>query len=200
MAVTEPQLPTPLPQSSLRRARDIVVERVNEWMGSHHGHETIGHSGVVTPEFIRKQAGLAPRSIVTVIKGQASRVGGMAVQATVVFVWFVIVRGVLSDRTSDALDFAGEAVRFIYADVSRDDDPDRIFSKPPKGDSVTFGSLYKDADERTAYTIWTISWEQEITLGAAGRARPGDGVLLLINGTDVIEGDPNDDEIKFRVE
>jgi len=201
MAVTEPPLPLPLPPSNLRMARDIVVEQVQAWMGAHAGHQTIGHAGVVTPEFIEKQAGMAPRSIVTVIDGQASRLGhGMTIQTVVTFVWFVIVRGVLSDRTTDALDFIGEATRFVYANVPQNADPDRIFSRPPVADSVRFRSLYRDKDERTAYTVWSITWQQEISLGAAGRERPGDGVLLLINGTDIYEGDPNGDDVEFKVE
>lgn len=200
MAVTEPALPVPLPQSNLRRARDIVVEQVQAWMGGHAKHTTIGHSGAVTQEFIVKQAGMAPRSIVTIIDGDAVRNGhGMAIQCTPTFVWYVIVRGVLSDRTADALDFIGEAMRFIYADVFRDADPDKIFSKPPVAGSVRFRSRYLDKDEKTAYTIWGIQWQQEISLGAAGRDRPGDGVLLLINGTDEYPGDPNGDEVKFEV-
>jgi hypothetical protein len=45
-----------------------------------------------------------------------------------------------------------------------------------------------------------ISWMQEISLGAAGRERPGDGILTLINGTDTYPGDPNDDDVPFKVE
>jgi|SRR5690606_7307159 len=200
MAVTEPALPVPLPQSNLRKARDIVVDQVQAWMGSHAAHETIGHSGAVTQEFILRHAGMAPRSIVTVLDGDAARVGhGMSIQCTPTFVWYVIVRGVLSDRTTDALDFIGEAMKFIYADVFRDADPEKIFSKPPVAGSVSFRSRYLQKDEKTAYTIWGIQWLQEISLGAAGRSRPGDGVLLLINGTDEYPGDPNGDEVKFEV-
>ena len=200
MAVTEPPLPLPLPQSNLRKARDIVVEQVQAWMGAHVGHATIGHSGAVTQEFIMKQAGLGPRSIVTVIDGDAVRVGhGMSIQCTPTFVWYVIVRGVIVDRTNDALDFIGEAMRFIYADVFRDADTDKIFSKPPVAGSVRFRSRYLDKDEKTAYTIWGIQWQQEISLGAAGREREGDGILLLINGTDEYPGDPNGDEVPFEV-
>lgn len=200
MAVTEPALPSPLPQSNLRKARDIVVEQVQAWMGSHAKHTTIGHSGPVTQDFIMKQAGMAPRSIVTVVDGEAVRIGhGMTIQCTPTFVWYVIVRGVLSDRTADALDFIGECMRFIYADVFRDADPNKIFSKPPVAGSVRFRSRYLDKDEKTAYTIWGVQWQQEISLGAAGRERDGDGVLLLINGTDEYPGDPNGDEVLFQV-
>lgn len=201
MAVTEPTLPTPRPQSNLRKARDIVVGQVQAWMGDHAQHETIGHCGPVTQEFVIKQAGMAPRSIVTVIDGEAVRNGhGMTIQCTPTFVWYVIVRGVINDRTTDALDFIGEAMRFIYADVFRDADPDAIFSKPPVAGSVRFRSRYLDKDEKTAYTVFGIQWQQEISLGAAGRERPGDGILLLIEGTDTYVGDPNSDEVKFRVE
>lgn len=200
MAVTEPALPSPLPQSNLRKARDIVVEQVQAWMGGHAKHTTIGHSGPVTQEFIMKQAGMAPRSIVTVVDGEAIRIGhGMTIQCTPTFVWYVIIRGVLIDRTSDALDFIGECMRFIYADVFRDADTDKIFSKPPVAGSVRFRSRYLDKDEKTAYTIWGIQWQQEISLGAAGRERDGDGVLLLIDGTDEYPGDPNGDEVQFQV-
>lgn len=200
MPVTEPALPLPLPQSNLRRARDIVVEQVQAWMGDHVGHGTIGHSGAVTQKFVMQQAGLGPRSIVTVIDGDAVRVGhGMTIQCTPTFVWYVVVRGVLRDRTTDALDFIGEAMRFIYADVFRDADTEKIFSKPPVAGSVRFRSRYLDKDEKTAYTIWGIQWQQELSLGAAGRERDGDGVLLLINGTDEYPGDPNGDEVKFEV-
>jgi len=199
MAVTEPALPTPRPQSNLRKARDIVVAQVQAWMGNHASHTTIGHSGPVTQDFITRHAGMGPRSIVTVIDGDAGRLGhGMTIQCTPTFVWYVVVRGVLSDRTTDALDFIGEAMRFIYADVFRDADPDGIFSKPPVAGSVRFRSRYLDKDEKTAYTIWGIQWQQEISLGAAGRERPGDGVLLLMNGTDEYPGDPNGDEVKFE--
>lgn len=137
----------------------------------------------------------------TVVDGEAVRNGhGMAIQCTPTFVWYVIVRGVINDRTTDALDFIGEAIRFIYADVFRDDDPDKIFSKPPVAGSVRFRSRYLDKDEKTAYTVFGIQWQQEISLGAAGRERPGDGILLLIEGTDTYVGDPNSDEVKFRVE
>jgi hypothetical protein len=201
MAVTEPALPVPLPQSNLRKALDIVVEQVQAWMGGHAKHTTIGHSGLVTQEFIMKQAGMAPRSIVTVVDGEAIRIGGgMTIQCTPTFVWYVIVRGVLNDRTTDALDFIGEAMRFVYADVSRDADTDKIFSKPPVAGSVRFRSRYLDKDEKTAYTIWGIQWQQEISLGAAGRERDGDGVLLLIEGTNALPGDPHGDEIKIKVE
>jgi hypothetical protein len=200
MAVTEPPLPVPLPTSNLRKARDIVVERVQAWMGGHAKHTTMGHSGPVTQAFIVKQAGMAPRSIVTVTDGTSFRIGnGMSIQCIVTFGWFVIVRGLIKDRTTDALDFVGESLRFVYADVSRDDDPDKIFSKPPAADSVRFASRYIDKDEQTAYTIWAIQWQQEISLGAAGRERPGDGILLLINGTDEYPGDPNGDEVRFQV-
>jgi hypothetical protein len=200
MAVTEPSLPTPRPQSNLRKARDIVVEQVQAWMGPHAKHTTIGHCGPVSQEFITKQAGMAPRSIVTVIDGEAERVGhGMTIQCTPTFVWYVIVRGIISDRTTDALDFIGEAMRFIYADVFRDADSDAIFSKPPVAKSVKFNSRYLDKDEKTAYTVFGIRWQQEISLGAAGRERDGDGILLLINGTDEYPGDPNGDEVPFEV-
>ena len=200
MAVTEPPLPTPIPASNLRRARDIVVARVQEWMGSNAAHDTIGHSGEVTQKFVIEQAGMGPRSIVSVLDGQAARNGhGMAIQATVTFAWYIVIRGVLQDRTTDALDFVGEAMRFIYADVSRDDDPDKIFSKPPVAGSVQFISRYLDKDERTAYTIWRLTWQQEISLGAAGRERSGDGVLLLIQGTDNYDGTPNGDTVEFEV-
>ena len=200
VAVTEPPLPLPRPVSNLRKARDIVVEQVQAWMGDHLAHETIGHSGPVTQEFVRQQAGMAPRSIITVASGDAIRNGhGMTIQCTPTWTWFIAVRGVISDRTTDALDFVGEAIRFIYADVFRDADTDAIFSKPPVAGSVSFRSRYLDKDERTAYTLWAIQWQQEISLGAAGRERPGDGVLLLIDGTDNYPGDPNGDEVKFEV-
>ena len=201
MAVTEPVLPDPRPQSNLRKARDIVVEQVQAWMGTHAKHATIGHCGEVTQDFIMQQAGMAPRSIITVIDGEAERIGhGMTIQCTPTFVWYVIVRGVISDRTADALDFIGEAMRFIYADVFRDADSDKIFSKPPVAGSVKFRSRYLAKDEKTAYTVFGIRWLQEISLGAAGRERDGDGILLLIEGTDTYAGDPNDDEVKFKVE
>jgi hypothetical protein len=201
MAVTEPVLPNPRPQSNLRKARDIVVEQVQAWMGTHAKHATIGHIGPVTQEFIAQQAGMAPRSIITVIDGEAERTGhGMTIQCTPTFVWYVIVRGVLADRTTDALDFIGEAIRFIYADVFRDADDDKIFSKPPVAKSVKFRSRYMTKDEKTAYTVVGIQWLQEISLGAAGRERDGDGVLLLINGTNTFPGDPNGDELEFKVE
>jgi hypothetical protein len=201
MAVTEPVLPNPRPQSNLRKARDIVVEQVQAWMGTHAKHATIGHIGPVTQEFIMQQAGMAPRSIITVIDGEAERTGhGMTIQCTPTFVWYVIVRGVLADRTTDALDFIGEALRFIYADVFRDADTAKIFSKPPVAKSVKFRSRYMTKDEKTAYTVIGIQWLQEISLGAAGRERDGDGVLMLIEGTNVVPGDPNDDEIKIKVE
>ncbi len=201
MAVTEPPLPTPRPQSNLRVARDIIVEQVQAWMSSHAKHTTIGHCGPVDQEFIMKQAGMAPRSVITVADGTAARVGhGMTIQCTPTFVWYLIIRGTLSDRTTDALDFIGEAMRFIYADVFRDADADAIFSKPPAADSVAFRSRYLAKDEKTAYTIFGITWRQEISLGAAGRERPGDGILLLINGTDTYEGDPNSDEVAWKVD
>jgi hypothetical protein len=201
--VSEPVLPDPRPQSNLRKARDIVIEQVQAWMGTHVKHATIGHIGPVTQEFIMQQAGMAPRSIITVIDGEAERVGhGMTIQCTPTFVWYVIVRGVLADRTTDALDFIGHALRFIYADVFRDPeaDPGKIFSKPPVAKSVKFRSRYMTKDEKTAYTVIGISWLQEISLGAAGRERPGDGILTLINGTDTYPGDPNDDDVPFKVE
>jgi hypothetical protein len=201
MAVTEPALPTPRPQSNLRKVRDNVVEQVQAWMGTHAKHATIGHIGPVTQEFIMQQAGMAPRSIITVIDGEAERTGhGMAIQCTPTFVWYVIVRGVLADRTTDALDFIGEAIRFIYADVFRDADTAKIFSKPPVAKSVKFRSRYMTKDEKTAYTVIGIQWLQEISLGAAGRERDGDGILLLIDGTDTYPGDPNGDEVEFKVE
>lgn len=201
MAVTEPPLPSPKPQSNLRIARDIVVEQVQAWMGGHIRHTTIGHCGPVDQEFIIKQAGMAPRSVITVTDGSAVRVGhGMTIQCTPTFVWYLIIRGTLSDRTTDALDFIGEALRFIYADVFRDADADKIFSKPPVAGSVAFRSRYLAKDEKTAYTIFGITWQQEISLGAAGRERDGDGILLLINGTDTYEGDPNSDDVAWKVE
>ena len=200
MAVTEPALPVPRPASNLRRARDIVVEQVQAWMGGHTRHPTIGHCGPVDQKFIMQQAGMATRSIITIADGTAERNGhGMAIQCTATFVWYVIVRGVLVDRTTEALDFIGEAMRFIYADVFRDADTDGIFSKPPVAGSVSFRSRYLAKDEKTAYTIWGIQWQQEISLGAAGRERPGDGILLLIQGTDEYPGDPNGDEVLFEV-
>jgi hypothetical protein len=144
---------------------------------------------------------MAPRSIITVTDGTAVRNGhGMAIQCTPTFVWYLIIRGTLTDRTTDALDFIGEALRFIYADVFRDADQDKIFSKPPVAGSVSFRSRYLAKDEKTAYTIFGITWQQEISLGAAGRERPGDGILLLINGTDTYEGDPNSDEVAWTVD
>ncbi len=144
-------------------------------------HATIGHIGPVTQEFIMQQAGMAPRSIITVIDGEAERTGhGMTIQCTPTFVWYVIVRGVLADRTNDALDFIGHAIRFIYADVFRDADDDKIFSKPPVAKSVKFRSRYMTKDEKTAYTVIGIQWLQEISLGAAGRARDGDGCRKVL--------------------
>lgn len=201
MAVTEPPLPTPRPQSNLRIARDIIVEQVQAWMSGHAKHTTIGHCGPVDQEFIVKQAGMAPRSVITIADGTAARLGhGMTIQCTPTFVWYLIIRGTLSDRTTDALDFIGEAMRFIYADVFRDADTDGIFSKPPVADSVAFRSRYLAKDEKTAYTIFGITWRQEISLGAAGRERPGDGILLLIDGTDTYEGDPNSDTVAWKVD
>jgi hypothetical protein len=200
MTVTEPPLPTPRPASNLRLARDLVVDQVQAWMGSHAKNTTIGHCGPVTQEFIMKQAGMAPRSIVTVLDGTASRVGHhMQVAAVPSFVWYLIVRGRLHDRTTEALDFIGEAVRFVYANVWADADTDAIFAKPPVSGSVQWRSRYIDKDEQTGYTIFGISWQQEISLGSSGRERSGDGILLLINGTDAYDGDPNGDEVKFKV-
>ncbi len=201
MAVTEPPLPSPKPQSNLRKARDIIVEQVQAWMGGHAKHTTIGHCGPVDQEFIVKQAGMAPRSIITVIDGDAVRTGhGMTIQCTPTFVWYFVVRGVINDRTTDALDFIGEGIRFIYADVFRAADTGGIFSKPPVAGSVRFRSRYLAKDEKTAYTVFGLSWQQEISLGAAGRERDGDGVLLLISGTDTYAGDPNSDEVEMKVE
>lgn len=200
MAVTEPVLPKPF-ESNLLKARDIVVEQVQAWMGNHASHTTIGHMGPVTHEFITKQAGMATRSIVTVANGQAYRLGhGMTIQCVVTWGWYIIVRGVLSDRSANSINFIGEALRFIYANVFSDADTDGIFSKPPAADSVKFQSRYLDKDEKTAYTVFGLQWLQEISLGAAGRERSGDGVLLLIEGTNVLPGDPNDDELEFKVE
>jgi hypothetical protein len=199
MAVTEPALPNPF-ESNLLKARNIVVEQVQAWMGTHAKHETIGHLGPVTQEFIITQGGMGPRSIVTVQGGSASRLGhGMSIQCVPTWAWYVVLRGVLSDRTSNALNFMGEAMRFLYADVFRDGDSAKIFSKPPVADSVSFQSRYLAKDEKTAYTVFGLQWLQEISLGAAGREREGDGVLLLINGTDEYSGDPNGDEVPFEV-
>lgn len=198
MAVTEPVLPKPF-TSNLLRARDIVIEQVQAWMGTHASHETIGHCGPVTQEFILKQAGMGPYSVVTVLDDRASRLGGMSVQCVVSFAWYIVVRGVLKDRGKRMLNFGGEAQRFIYADVFRDADTDKIFSKPPVADSVRYRSRYLDKDEKTAYTVCGVEWQQEISLGAAGRERPGDGVLLLIDGTDEYPGDPNGDDVNFQV-
>jgi hypothetical protein len=199
MAVTEPPLPIPLPTGNLTRARDIVVEQVQAWMGAHAGHTTIGHSGPVTQEFIRQQAGMAPRSIVTVADGRAARLGhAMSIQCKVTFTWYVVLRGVIEDRTTKALDFVDGVLRFIYSEVFRDVDSN-IFSRIVDADSVRFASKYSDKDEKTAYTIWGIQWQQDISLGAAGRERPGDGILLLINGTDEYPGDPHGDTVEFEV-
>jgi len=199
MAVTEPLLPKPF-ESNLLKARDIVVAQVQEWMGAHASHATIGHMGPVTQEFIAKQATMAPCSIVTVADGQSYRLGhGMTIQCVVTWGWYIVVRGVMSDRSSNSINFIGEAQRFIYADVFRDADPDKIFSKPPAADSVRFRSRYLDKDEKTAYTVYGLQWQQEISLGAAGREREGDGVLLLISGTDEYPGEPNGDEVPFEV-
>ncbi len=201
MAVTEPQLPVPRPASNLRLALNIIIEQVQAWMSKHASHTTIGYCGPIDQETIIKQAGQAPRSIITIIDGTAERVGhGMAIQCTATFVWYLIVRGTIADRTDAALDFTGEAMRFIYADVSRDADPDKLISKPPVAGSVAFRSRYLAKDEKTAYTIFAITWRQEISLGAAGRERPGDGILLLIDGTDTYEGDPNSDDVAWKVQ
>lgn len=201
MAVTEPPLPVPRPASNLRLASDIVVAQVQAWMGAHARHTTIAHCGPVDQDFIVQQAGMAPRSIITITEGTAERTGhGMTIQCTPTFVWYLIVRGTQADRTKEALDFQGEAIRFIYADVFRDADTDGIFSKPPVAGSVAFRSRYLTKDEKTAYTIFGITWRQEISLGAAGRERPGDGILLLIDGTDTYEGDPNSDDVAWKVE
>jgi len=199
MAATEPALPLPRPASSLRLARDTIVDCVQAWMRSHSGHATIGHAGVLTQEFIFKQAGQGPRSIITVLEGRSERIGGMAVQTTPIWAWYLVMRGTIKDRATAGLDFVGEGQRFIYSDVFRDENP-AVFSKPPVGGSVQFKSLYDDKDEREAYSIWVITWRQEITLGAAGRERPGDGQLVVIHGADAYSGTPNGDDVEFKVE
>jgi hypothetical protein len=191
MPVTEPPIPDPIPDGNLLAARDVVVEQVQAWMGTTAAHDTIGHAGKVSPEFIRQQAGMAPRSIITVLGGTTSRLGGrMAAQLLVNWAWFIIVRGIIEDRTAEALRWLDGAARFVYADVFTDARPD-IFSRPPEAGSVEVRSLYTDGDERTGYSVWSVTWEQEITLGPPGRPRPGDGALLLqILGTNTIDGNP----------
>ena len=114
MAVTEPLLPKPF-ESNLLKARDIVVAQVQEWMGAHASHATIGHMGPVTQEFIAKQATMAPCSIVTVADGQSYRLGhGMTIQCVVTWGWYIVVRGVMSDRSSNSINFIARFARIIF--------------------------------------------------------------------------------------
>jgi hypothetical protein len=199
MSGTEPSLPQPT-VSNLLAARNVIRDCFEAWLHNWRKTPTVGHAGVVTWEFIRAQAGMAPRAIVTVLDGDADRImGGKAVQSTPTWAVYLLTRGRIKDRTDDGLNLVGEALRFIFADPFGAVDKG-IFCKPPQVGSLAWKSLYTDKDEKLGYSIWRVTWRSEIALGTAGRERPGAGLLLRAAGFNLYEGTVAQPDVEFEVE
>jgi hypothetical protein len=198
MASAEPILPLDA-TSALVIARDQIVDCVDEWSQLYRAARTIGHAGKVTQEYLFKQSGKGLRSIITVMGGTNERLsGGKSTQFDARWAWFIVVPGTIENRTSKGLLVGSEAVRFITRDVWGNL-PDSAFSRTPR--TVEIRAMYQDKDEINGLSVWMLSWTQAIDLGTAGRPRtPGPDPLLQIGGTDVVEAEPNPDDIDTLVE
>lgn len=197
------EAPLPKPVTSyLKTARDQIVTCIDAWGEEWWESETIGHAGQVTLEFLRREGALAPRSVVTAINARASRIsGGKSIQLLVTWQWFIVVDGVIADRTDDGLILAGEGLRLVLASPWIDVD-DSAFSKMPVAETPRMRSLYEDKDEEMGLSIWGIQWDQAIELGTARRATdPAPVPLAHITGTDVIDGGETADvEVDTEIE
>jgi hypothetical protein len=203
MATPEPPLPVDV-ISNLVVGRDQIVTAVEAWSIGHRKGETIGHAGHVTGKFLKQQAGQAMRSVITVIEGDQQRIaGGSAMNSTCTFLWFVIVRGLLKDRTTKGLNIVGEALRLVadppwMVDSEAEDAAESVFSTHPV--RMGWKSLYTDDDEKNGMSIWMIQWEQAIELGTASRPRdPGPEPLVFLDGGADIDGEPNPDELEYEL-
>ncbi len=195
----------PLPadaESALLVARDQVVECVEEWTVNFRKGKTIGHAGKVTWQYLREQSRMSPKSIITIISGRNARIGGgKNVTFTSTFIWFIVCRGRIGDRTKLGLLLTGEAVRFV-TDPPWMDVPDSAFSMTPVAESIEFKALYEDKDEANGLSVWAIQWRQAIDLTTARRpstTTPREP-LQQVDGVGTIDGEPNDDSFETHSE
>jgi len=194
----------PLPldaDSALLIARDQVVECVDEWTVNFRKAKTVGHAGKVTWQYLREQARMAPKSIITVISGRNARLGGgKKTLFTSTFIWFIVSRGRIQDRTKLGLLLTGEAIRFV-TDPPWMDVPGSAFSMTPVAESVEFKALYEDKDEKNGLSVWAVQWRQAVDLTTARRppSTPREP-LQRLDGTATIAGEPNDDEFETHSE
>lgn len=114
MSALEPPLPLGFLRARLLIALEQVRGCVEDWSTNFRKATTISHPGLVTPDMLRDQPGMAPRSIISVLGGKNERIsGGSKTLFYASFVWFIVTRGVLKDRTEDGVLIAGEGVRFV---------------------------------------------------------------------------------------
>lgn len=196
--LVQPPLPADA-TSALVIARDQVIALVEEWSANFRQGRTVGHAGQVTPKFLMSQANKAPRSIITVLGGDGDRVAGGSMTALACrFVWFIIVKGLLEDRASKGLVYAGEGTRLVWSSPWLDVDNSAFVTDPTK---VAFRSLYQDADEKSGISIWAIDWTQAVDMGTATRpdlVPPEE--LARLDGTYTVEGGANDDTTTTVIE
>lgn len=108
--------PLPLDAKSTQRiARDQVIACIDRFLVNYSGAATIGHAGRVTLRYLKEMGkGGGVRSVVTILGGRSSRIsGGAATQWEALWGWFLVVPGTIKDRTTDAADLTGEAIRFV---------------------------------------------------------------------------------------
>jgi hypothetical protein len=120
MAGSEPVLPLDL-LSMQTVARDQIIDCIDAWLVEWDASKTIAHAGMVTPTFLREQTGRGLRNVVTILGGASPPggggrlAGGAETQWEVLWGWFLVIPGVIQDRSTDAATLTGEAVRFITA-------------------------------------------------------------------------------------
>jgi hypothetical protein len=188
----------PLPadaSSALLIARDQVVECVEEFTKNFRKGPTVGHAGKVTWKYLREQARMAPKSVITVITGRAERLGGGSQTLfTSTFIWFLVSHGRIQDRTNLGLLLVGEGARFV-TDPPWMNLPGSAFAMTPVAESIEFKALYEDEDEKNGLSVWALQWRQAVDLTTARRPPlvPRDP-LQMLGGVGTVAGSPNDDQ------
>lgn len=181
-ALAEPPIPLGA-QSGLARATYAIRDAFDAWFVNWADADTIVHPGRVTGEWLVEQGGMAPRIIVSAPRSEGVTLGfGKQVNLNVTFMVFLVLPGIIEDRTLDALNVVGRALNFILANTwNNPADPNCPFAASVQPGTVEHRSLYSRADETRGFSIWLLQWDQLVDNGTAAQTpEPIGNPLTLI--------------------
>ena len=158
-------------ESGIKRAAEAIRAAFDAWFVNWAEATTIVHPGRVTPRHLVEQAGFAPRIIVSAQRGEVQTLGfGKQVNVNTTFLVFLVLPGIIQDRTVDAQNVVGLAVNFVVANPWVDkDDPDCPFAASVQVATVEWQTVYGDVDEQSGLSMWLIKWDQLVDNGTAAQ-------------------------------